>query len=153
MPRLLPRLLETIAETTATQKKSFPFDIKALRNGKKSLYKPIPPRPSFHPSNHPRSILLAPSPNPITNSWDYVRHKTLPPRVRLSKQGKSRSAPNGFDRPREMTEDERRWWSSPYRKYAFFFHMFELRPRALVRMLSSPIRRCIVSDRLLPSGE
>jgi hypothetical protein len=110
MPRILPRLLEKIA----LQKNERWSPLTFPREWPKSLYKPVPPRPSFRPSHHPQSILLAPAEtNPITSSRVYNRHKTLPPRPLLSRR--VRAAPGQHDLPREMSDDELQWWSNPYR--------------------------------------
>lgn len=39
----------------------------------------------------------------------------MPPRADLS--GRVKLKPGDHDGPRGMTEDERRWWSSPYRMW------------------------------------
>jgi len=115
MPRILPRLLDKIARQGQVKKEKVDaFDVRAFRYPRKSIHKPVPPRPSFHPSDHPQSILLAPA-NPVTNSQDYVQHKSFPPRLRVSKRVRVR--PNEYDRPREMSDEERSWWASPYRMY------------------------------------
>jgi hypothetical protein len=112
MPRILPRLLEKIA----TQKDELWSPLSFPRQSPKSLYNIVPPRPSFHPSHYPRSILLAdPETNPITSSRAYNRHKTLPPRPRLSRRVKSISSQ--YDSPRQMSDDEFQWWSNPYRMW------------------------------------
>ena len=112
MPRILPRLNAQI-EKQASHPKFFPFPKPKRR---KSLYRPMPPIPSFHPADHPISILLAPE-NPITNSWSYKRHKTLPPTT----TSQSLRDPSQTDNPRKMTSEEFRWWSNPYRTCLFRF--------------------------------
>ncbi|KAF8076233.1 hypothetical protein FPV67DRAFT_1776787 [Lyophyllum atratum] len=130
MPRILPRLLTAIERSTEPSSWT-PFVLP--RRGRESLHKPVPPRPSFHPAHHTKSILLDQhETNPITSSRVYVRHKSLPPRPRLSRRVKHRK--DSHDRPRAMTEHERQWWSSPY-----------------LRMLASPIRQCMATERYLPS--
>lgn len=132
MPRLVPRLLRIISREESLEK-TYPFDIRIFRCRPKSLVNPNPPKPSFHPAKYPRSILLTSAPlNPITRSRFYFRHKSLPPRIYLPKRPIARA--NEHDRPRQMSEDERRWWANPY-----------------LRMLSSPIRRCMVTNRYFPS--
>ncbi|KAF8803674.1 hypothetical protein BYT27DRAFT_7108919 [Phlegmacium glaucopus] len=125
MPRILPRLNAQI-EKQASHPKFFPLPKRERRN---SLYRPLPQIPSFHPADYPTSILLTPA-NPITNSWNYKRHKTLPPATAPPSLWDSSQT----DKPREMTSDEFRWWSNPY-----------------LRMLASPLRQCIVTNRVLPS--
>lgn len=96
-----------------------------------SQHEPVPPRPSFDPSQYSESILLSPD-NPITSSRQHVQRKTLPPRVSIAKGAKPRQG--SMERPREMTTEERRWWSSPY-----------------LRMLSSSTRRCVITQQDLPT--
>ncbi|KAF7790885.1 hypothetical protein EIP86_001843 [Pleurotus ostreatoroseus] len=67
----------------------------------------------------------------------YSRHKTLPPKVWIdpkARNPRTRAIGYRLDRPRAMTEEERRWWTSPY-----------------LRMLSSPLRSCQVSKESLPA--
>ena len=144
MPRIIPRLNEQIKKQ-ANLPTYFPFP-KPKR--KRSLYRPPRPIPSFHPADYPTSILLA-SENPVTNSWNYKRHKTLPPATIPPSLDS-----NQIDNPRGMTSEEFRWWSNPYRACFFFFgllHSFS--KSSSVRMLASPLRSCIVTNRTLPSGE
>ncbi|GLB33654.1 hypothetical protein LshimejAT787_0105380 [Lyophyllum shimeji] len=131
MPRILPRLLAQIERTAEQQSSWTPFVLPRRRP--KSLHKPVPPRPSFHPVHYAKSILLgSPGTNPITSSRVYLRHKSLPPRPRLSRRVKTRK--DCHDHPRAMTEQERQWWSSPY-----------------LRMLASPIRQCVATERFMPN--
>ncbi|KAK0453732.1 hypothetical protein EV421DRAFT_1887918 [Armillaria borealis] len=116
MPRILPRLIAKLADQPAQQHQRF---------------LPVPPRPSFDPSQYSESILLSPD-NPITSSRQHVRRKSLPPRVFVAKGAKPRQG--STERPREMTAEERRWWSSPY-----------------LRILSSSTRRCIITQQDLPT--
>ena len=106
MPRILPRL-NALIEKQASHPKFFPFP---KRKRRRSLYRPLPPIPSFHPADYPTSILLAPE-NPITNSWNYERHKTLPPAITPPSSWDS----SHIDNPRGMTSEELQWWSNPYR--------------------------------------
>ncbi|KAK0190852.1 hypothetical protein F5146DRAFT_1223673 [Armillaria mellea] len=127
MPRILPRLIAKLADQPAQQHQ--PFLVKRKRYF--SRYEPVPPRPSFDSSQHSESILLSPD-NPITSSRQHVRRKTLPPRVFVAKGAKPRQG--SVEGPREMTTEERRWWSSPY-----------------LRMLSSSTRRCVITQQDLPT--
>ncbi|KAK0491118.1 hypothetical protein IW261DRAFT_65946 [Armillaria novae-zelandiae] len=127
MPRILPRLIAKLADQPAQQHQRFVVK----RKRKMSRHEPVPPRPSFDPSQYPESILLSPD-NPITSSRQHVRRKTLPPRVFIAKGAKPRQG--SMERPREMTAEERRWWSSPY-----------------LRMLSSSTRRCVITQQDLPT--
>lgn len=113
MPRLLPRLIDKISQQ-AHHQKNFPYYKPPRRP--KSLHRPLPPRPSFHPAHHPRSILLDTAPdNPITSSRSYLYHKTLPPRVSIPQNANTRQGET--DSPRTMTAEELRWWANPYRAY------------------------------------
>ncbi|KAF5388414.1 hypothetical protein D9615_000254 [Tricholomella constricta] len=128
MGRILPRLLARIPFEPQSWS---PFVLP--RRKLKSLYRSVPPRPSFHPARHLKSILLRePDTNPITSSRTFLRHKTLPPLLHQPRRVKHPQ--HDHDRPRAMTEQERQWWSSPY-----------------LRMLASPIRQCIATERYMPS--
>ncbi|KAH7887869.1 hypothetical protein F5I97DRAFT_910011 [Phlebopus sp. FC_14] len=129
MPRLLPRLLKALKED-GQQPKHLGKGGYVPSPKRKSLYRPVPQRPSFDPVGRRRSILLDKR-NPVTQDYVYVRHKTLPPRVRIYP---AQVPKVGYDVPREMSVQEREWWSSPY-----------------LRMLSTPLRVCAVSRRTLPA--
>lgn len=160
MPRLLPRLVKELAHhnPAAAIDRANAERFKALdRPKKKSLHKPVPPFPSFFPSDYPTSILLDPV-NPIANAHDYTRHKTLPPAVRLHRRPTPIESPQDQwkDQTREMTEHERKWWSSPYSMYAhiqYYLLIILLMSRYTVRMLSSPMRTCILTQRRVPTGK
>ncbi|TFK29275.1 hypothetical protein FA15DRAFT_395327 [Coprinopsis marcescibilis] len=131
MTRLLKRLIEKVQKDKDVGKHfPAPNDVKR----RKSLYNPNSPnRPSRKPGQHLKSILLDdPSENIITNSNIYDRHKRLPPRVNLPNKAQVRAG--DLDGPREMTEQERQWWTNPY-----------------LRMASSSVRICTYTDQLLPS--
>lgn len=116
MPRLFPRLAH-ITQAQLDSNKLSPFDIAKHRPRRpKSLHKPTLPNPSFDPNSYPQSILLQ-SENPVATPDKYFRHKTLPPRVYVPKDARQREGEH--DRPRQMTEEERKWWSSPYRMSYF----------------------------------
>lgn len=115
MPRLLPRLLKVLQETpiTSSSAKYVPRPQDVSSRKRKSLYRPIPlPLPSFHPAGRTRSILL--DENLVTDKRVFARHKRLPPRVHL---GARLVVHDEHDVPREMTTQEREWWSSPYRAF------------------------------------
>lgn len=109
MPRIIPRLLRVISQQSELPKTDS-FDIRARRSRPNSLHRPCPPIPSFRPASYSRSILL--DSTIITRSRDYVRRKSLPPRIYVPKGAKARK--NEYDCPRQMNEDERRWWANPY---------------------------------------
>ena len=116
MPRIIPRLNEQIKKQ-ANHPKFFPFPKHKRR---KTLYRPPRPIPSFHPADYPTSILLAPE-NPITSSWNYKLHKTLPPATIPPATTPPSLDLNQTDNPRGMTSEEFRWWSNPYRACLFLF--------------------------------
>ncbi|KAG1892605.1 hypothetical protein F4604DRAFT_1875912 [Suillus subluteus] len=112
MPRLLPRLLKILQDAPEPN---------TLSNGYTRYKKPSEGRT--------HSILLDDE-NPIIEGHLYNRHKSLPPRVRLVKPLQYTGE---HDHPREMTDEEREWWSSPY-----------------LRMLASPLRECQITRKKLP---
>lgn len=133
MPRLLPRLVKKLKETPLGGPRP-----RHLDNGKHAPHRgrpvcqSIPERPSYSVAGRVQSILLDDH-SPVTNSRAYVRHKAPSPRVLVS-PGKITTENAESYIPREMTAQEREWWSSPY-----------------LRMLSSPIRWCAISRRHMPS--
>ncbi|KAF9263551.1 hypothetical protein L218DRAFT_321796 [Marasmius fiardii PR-910] len=129
MPRILPRLLKKLAEKPPQPYEQFKHD--SFRVKKISLRKPVLPAPSFKPEDYQKSILLSLH-NPVVNSDEYIHHKSLPPRKRVGKRVNVKE--HGHNIPRNMSREERQWWSSPY-----------------LRMLASPIRRCYVTGQYLPS--
>lgn len=142
MPRILPRLIKRLAEHPLSELVYTGPGIK--RKTKPSLYRPLPQNVPFNPN---RSILLEPI-NPITHESRYRLHKRMPPSLRL----KRTTGGTKTDPTREMNEEEKEWWSNPYRMYV---PRFIISPCLYlpVRMLASPIRRCAHSDRHLPTGE
>ena len=149
MPRIIPRLNEQIKKQ-ANHPTFFPFPKPKRR---KSLYRPLPPIPSFLPADYPTSILLAPE-NPVTTAWTYKRHKTLPPTTTPPATTPPPSWDSSqTDSPRGMTPEEFRWWSNPYRACLFLLWIILFNKPSSVRMLASPLRHCIVMNRSLPSGE
>ncbi|KAF5321371.1 hypothetical protein D9619_000767 [Psilocybe cf. subviscida] len=128
MPRIIPRLIQKIAEQSDHAKFSFPPAFRRNR-AKKSLYQPPPLKPTYNARDYEQSILLKPS-NPVTNKKAYVRHKTLAPR----QYGQPSPQPGEVDPTRLMNDSEYNWWANPY-----------------LRMLTSPLRKCIVTGRHLPT--
>ncbi|KAN0132489.1 hypothetical protein V8E53_009505 [Lactarius tabidus] len=133
MRQLIPRLLRRLKERSVAGETIRPVRPRAL--GAKSLRRSLPPPPVF--SGRSRSILLDEI-NPIANSKAYRRHKSLPPQVRLPDSQRTRTVSRDGtvedDVRREMIAEEREWYANPY-----------------LRMLSTPIRRCSLSSRYLPS--
>jgi hypothetical protein len=154
MTRLLPRLLQRIANSQSLRNET-KLCPRATRKPKpvKSLRRPLPAAPSFSPSGRSQSILLDEI-NPVIHRKKYVRHKSFPPQVQLSRSTSRTQRMENSDRPRRMTLHERTWWSSPYCICKFML----LSSRILtvyfsVRMLSSPIRKCFFTNRYLPKGK
>lgn len=118
MPRLLPRLAPVLH---AHSRNAFdPFDFAKYRPRRpKSLHGPTLPSPSFDPKLYSQSVLLQ-SENPVAAPDKYLRRKTLPPRVYVPKDAHKRAGE--YDMPRQMTREERKWWSSPYRMSFFIPH-------------------------------
>ncbi|KAH9071697.1 hypothetical protein EDB83DRAFT_269792 [Lactarius deliciosus] len=135
MRQLIPRLLRRLKERSVAGETIRP--LRPPAQGAKSLRRPLPPPPVFSGSGRSRSILLDEI-NPITKPKLYRRHKGLPPQVRLADSQKTRTVSrNGTvedDVRREMTAEEREWYANPY-----------------LRMLSTPLRKCSMSSRYLPS--
>lgn len=133
MRQLIPRLLQRLKERNVAGETIRPLRPRA--QGAKSLRRSLPPPPTF--SSRSQSILLDEI-NPITKPKAYQRHKSLPPQVRLPDSQKTRTVSRDGtiedDVRREMTAEEREWYANPY-----------------LRMLSTPIRRCSLSSRYLPS--
>ncbi|KIO07227.1 hypothetical protein M404DRAFT_998638 [Pisolithus tinctorius Marx 270] len=133
MPRLLPRLIKKFKETPLGEPRPRHLDKRVhVPSRKKGSFQPIPERPSYSVAGRVQSILLDDQ-SPVTNSRAYIRHKGLSPRV-LIPPVKAAGDNAESHVPREMTAQEREWWSSPY-----------------LRMLSSPIRWCTISRRHKPS--
>ena len=156
MRRLLPRLLGRLKSRSITPEKIRP--IRPPAKGAKSLRKRSPPHPVFF--GRSRSILLD-DVNPIMHPKAYRHHKGLPPQVRLPESQKTRTVSRDGtvedDVRREMTAEEREWWANPYRMFHPTLRSSSeiaplLKDGALVRMLSTPIRKCVQSMRHLPSG-
>ncbi|KAJ7179270.1 hypothetical protein C8R46DRAFT_1211852 [Mycena filopes] len=122
MPRILPRLVKLPLSA------NYPFPTP------KPKPPPPPPRPlhSVLPRDYPRSVLLS-EPNIITHSHDYDRHKGPPPFPPHRRRIPAKTA-HLTTVPREMSAQEHKWWSSPY-----------------LRMLSTPIRLCYLSQRFMPT--
>jgi hypothetical protein len=107
-PRLLPRLLKFLQDAPLPNLQS---KGNIRRRKRVSMKNPVPQMPSFIVNGRIQSILLDDT-NPITEGHLYDRHKSLPPRVHIPRPLHDTGE---HDRPREMTEEEREWWSSPYR--------------------------------------
>ncbi|KAL1735846.1 hypothetical protein EV714DRAFT_279868 [Schizophyllum commune] len=145
--RLLPRLIKRLSKNPPSLSPEldrplakYSRDAKSFYKPAKSLYKPLPPRFSIDPAHHAVSPVLAEY-SPFTHKSDYVRHKRLPPIPRLSRRRNAKRDTSGdslrdmnVDPPREMTREERDWFASPY-----------------LRMLASPLRKCAVTGRYMPS--
>ncbi|KAI6047309.1 hypothetical protein EDC04DRAFT_610212 [Pisolithus marmoratus] len=134
MPRLLPRLIKKLKETPLGEPSPRHLDKgKHVPPRRKLVCQPIPERPSYSVAGRMQSILLDDQ-SPVTNGGAYIRHKAPSPRVLVSPGEITTENAESYT-PREMTAQEREWWSSPY-----------------LRLLSSPIRWCAISRRYMPSG-
>ncbi|TFY61270.1 hypothetical protein EVG20_g7120 [Dentipellis fragilis] len=132
MPRLIPRLLKRLQSLPSSP--SSPR-IAHLPPKTKKWLSPHPQMADYTHAGRSDSILLDSS-NPILHRKDYERHKDRP-RFRLHpSRNTSMPAAEAVEEsaPRVMSEMERVWWANPY-----------------LRMLSSPIRKCVVTSKQLPS--
>jgi hypothetical protein len=146
MPRLLPRLLKILQDAPEPNTRSNGYTRYKKRVSMKNT---IPGIPTFSSEGRTHSILLD-DVNPITEGYLYNRHKSLPPRVRLVKPLQDTGE---HDHPREMTDEEREWWSSPYRALdAPFLQCLSTYHSDAVRMLASPLRDCQITRKKLPCG-
>ncbi|KAH8118611.1 hypothetical protein DFH11DRAFT_1568334 [Phellopilus nigrolimitatus] len=132
MPRLLPRLLKSLENRPLAQSEYRGPLVELRRRRRRSLWKPLPNSADASFSFGRKQSILLDENNVLMSPGDYTRHKTLPPAVKLQKA--HRGVAVDHDITREMSEEERQWWSSPY-----------------LRMLSTPIRRCSMSNRHIPS--
>ncbi|KAI0321857.1 hypothetical protein OF83DRAFT_1161602 [Amylostereum chailletii] len=130
MPRLIERLLKSLSKNPPAAKPL--YKTRRIARGRRSLRNQLP----VLPSHSAHSVLL--DLNPIANPSQFVHHKSLPPHVFLHpNQHKNTISRDGTvepDAPREMSALERDQWANPY-----------------LRMLASPIRRCLVTERYLPT--
>jgi hypothetical protein len=149
MPRIIPRLIQKIAEQSDRAKFSVPLALKNNR-AKKSLYQPLRPKPSYYPGDYEQSILLKPG-NPVSEKKAYVRHKTQPPRPYAD--GQHRPKPGDIDPVRLMNDSECNWWANPYCTCLLQVKCGRLTVGISVRMLTSPLRKCTVTGRYLPTGK
>jgi hypothetical protein len=150
MPRLIPRLLERLEHAPRSRR----IPVEPIRRRRKlSLRRPLLPLPSLSPHYRTRSILLD-EVNPIINASAYKRHKSFPPKVWIHDFPRRKTVvADEHDRLRRMTEEERKWWASPYCTwYDDLFCLFLTPNHTPVRMLSSPPRNCMVTFRTLPKG-
>lgn len=121
MPRLISRLLKRLEDVPGSRKQSPEKPIRRKRIV--SLHGPLVPPPSLSAVNRTQSILLD-HVNPIINPDVYTRHKSLPPKV--FHNTRQRVIADEVDQPRSMTNEELKWWSSPYCKYYLNFSMCSL---------------------------
>ncbi|KAA1466246.1 hypothetical protein DENSPDRAFT_831028 [Dentipellis sp. KUC8613] len=135
MPRLIPRLLQRLRSLPSPAPSPRIANLPSKRNKDLSLQKQLT-ADFTHVGRSSHSILLDSS-NPIIHRKDYKRHKARPPRFGLL-PSRDTSTPAAEVRdestPRAPSEWERKWWANPY-----------------LRMLTSPIRQCVVTSRHLPT--
>ena len=133
MPRLLPRILEWIEKNPLSKPKyKGPLIKPRERTRRRSLWRPPPQTveetgKSLLVDGRTQS-LLADATNIINHAEAYKRHKKLPPSVSSLKKKETIQESNeelGEDSPREMSEEEKTWWSSPYRS-SFQHHKWKL---------------------------
>ena len=114
MPRLIPRLLKRLEDASPADNSKRISVAPVRRRRVISLRGPSLPPPSLSPFGRTQSILLD-DVNPVINVSAYTRHKSLPPRLRIHKAQRRRAVDtNQNDLPRRMTQEERKWWASPY---------------------------------------
>lgn len=123
MPRLIARLLKSIQDAPLRQHKPNNILRKSRRKPQPSLHQPLPST-SLSPFGRSKSLLLD-DVNPITDPDVFKQHKTLPPKPWIE-DSQRRAAKNEYDQPREMSDEERSWWASPYRTstrpHIYFLH-------------------------------
>ncbi|KAI0921358.1 hypothetical protein AcW2_006352 [Taiwanofungus camphoratus] len=137
MPRLLPRLLQRLQNVRSRQEQT----VSALKRPQCGppapiTYRPPPECPSLSPDGRTQSIILD-SLNPILKLGKYKRHKFVPPSLRVRKRRRKTTSAerlHEYEESRAMTVEERSYWASPY-----------------LRMLSSPLRQCLLTKRMLPA--
>ncbi|KAH9939889.1 hypothetical protein B0H21DRAFT_28383 [Amylocystis lapponica] len=135
MPRLLPRLLQVLHNSRSRPPPSLPPTTR--RRCKLDAGQPPPELPSLLPHGRRQSIVLD-SLFALTKSNRYRRHKSWIPLVRSVPR--RRKPPGAEAHPqhesrRAMTPEERTYWADPY-----------------LRMLASPMRLCILTNRYLPKA-
>ncbi|KAF8504216.1 hypothetical protein JB92DRAFT_2738255 [Gautieria morchelliformis] len=131
MPRFLPTLVQRIKTIQKGRKHQSPTTRSSPSRSTRHSVQTTPPYPNFSPHGRKESILLD-DVNPILHSDVFTQHK-LAPSVIPSLSGRGRHS-NGNRQAREMTDGECDWWSNPY-----------------LRMLASPLRQCIVTEKQLPA--
>ena len=139
MPRLLPRILKELAKGAEADDFAVPFVKRNTRQGRQMLQLVG----DYVHRGRTKSILLD-TPNPFTDRPLFRRHKTP----------KDAFGPVTLEM-QEMQEAEREWSSNPYREWDD--HRFAGSHRGCllgqVRMLASPVRKCVVSRLYMPRGE
>jgi hypothetical protein len=130
MPRLIPRLLKRLQDAPADNSKR--ISVAPVRRRRIISFRgPSLPPPSLSPFGRTRSILLE-DVNPVINTAAYTRHKSLPPRLRIHKAQRRRAVDTNQDElPRRMTQEERRWWASPYCTWKPYTFLYSLRTYTL----------------------
>lgn len=114
MPRLLPRLLKWLERNPPSQP-DFRGPLTKRRRKIQSLWRPIPSANEINRSflyNDQHESLLLRGDGIVVKQNALRRHKSLPPVVRLDKNQEGRNIDH--DSLREMSEQEKQWWSSPY---------------------------------------
>ncbi|KAL6309745.1 hypothetical protein BKA93DRAFT_850097 [Sparassis latifolia] len=137
MPRLIPRLLRHLETARARPPSTAPLHTPPRRKQQEHDVDPLPQLPSLSPEGRAQSIVLD-SLEPIMTIARHKRHKALPPVVKIPQPRNKGDQPVLYVRGeprRAMSTEERALWANPY-----------------LRMLSTPIRQCMLTKRLLPKA-
>lgn len=152
MPRLLQKLrrVANAADRAGAAAISLPEGLARKRKRIQTLNRPLPTQPQL--TGRAKSILL----DDIKlmkgeRSNKFIYHKKQPPQVRIMNNQKNSLLEE--DAPREMTEEERSWYSSPWRQSVQLTKPCSCIYQFVVRMLSSPMRQCVFTGKYLPAGE
>lgn len=139
MPKLIERLLRQFQRPSASVN-----DIRKVKRQRRSRQRQSISAPADWTSPRSHSIILDPV-NPLIHREKYRLHKSDPPPAISQTSGRP-------DVSREPVGIEHDWWTNPY----CASDEFRCRACALtciaVRMLASPIRKCILTHRYLPKG-
>ncbi|KAI0347361.1 hypothetical protein BDW22DRAFT_521946 [Trametopsis cervina] len=133
MPRLLHHLLDALQKSRGRGSSSQLPSRKQRAPRSLPSYRPLPVTNALlSPHGRTRSVLLE-DVNPVEHREAFTRRRKREPSVYAGARVKASSATIEEDEPTVMTEEERERWANPY-----------------LRMLSSPMRRCILTNTRLP---
>ena len=158
MPRLIPRLLRGLEHARSLPAKPA-RPLTPRRRRKETTVTRVFTRPEevdITSTGRRQSILLdRKAVRLIYRHSRYRREKAPAPQISVSnakwaaKQRYGR-APLGV-LPKHMTREERQFWANPY-CMSFSFSRTLFLTNEAVRMLGSPLRKCLMSEILLPRG-